>query len=136
MKRTKLLLGLAALGIWTLAMGQQPRPAITEEEAWKAYNDSSNPLMPESKVPGRFALLPASYNGVDGILIHGLFRLDTMTGQVWQLSATKFKTKDPEGFAVQQWNAVSETGATLLGYFMQEQAEREAAKGQSPKPKR
>lgn len=125
MKTIKLSCVAVGLAIWTGVYAQQTMPTRVED-AISAYAESENPLVPDGKIPGRFTLVSAEYDSGQGKSV-GLFRLDTMTGQVWEMTSTKFKTDQPQGMWITAWAVIREAQAMQMGLYLMQQAEKDKA---------
>jgi hypothetical protein len=121
-------LAVGVLCLWTTSVAQdsrssQPNPALIEK--------ALEPLIPEGNQIGRFQLLESKTAKADGG--HKLYRIDTMTGQVWVLNQASFQVDQGKPHTVEGWMAISEK--QVFKYYFQMQNYRASLESKQPKPR-
>ena len=118
----KLFLASGAFGLWTLAIAQQipvpPEipPAVPDETL---LDKALEPLRPDGNQVGRFQL----FQGQSATMQDGkeIYRIDTVTGQVWNLSSGRWQNGTEKGLTLAGWLAISEKEVFWFGEAVQKQ---------------
>lgn len=105
MKCKNLFLTLGALGLWTMAMGQNPDAQKTAEL------QPFSPPKPAGDKVGRFQLFQTQAN--EGDPSPQVLRIDSATGKVWVLNTMKPTSGEAAGTTIQGWVEVGEPNVFL-----------------------